>query len=89
LVYIKPSRLRKIEGEEPGGDNMLKNLMWQMFKNTGNIEYFMQYRDVADKKPDFMTEAGSETALDGEQWRISKPGEWSSGKSQPETMTKY
>ncbi len=45
---------------------MIKNLMWQMFKNTGNIEYFMQYRDVTERKPDFMTEAGSETALDGE-----------------------
>jgi hypothetical protein len=60
------------------GDNMLKNIMWQMFEKTGNIEYFMQYRDV--KKPDFLTEAGTETALDGEQWRISKREEWSSGK---------
>jgi len=68
---------------------MLKNLMWQMFKSTGNIEYFMQYKDVNDKKPDFMTEAGSETALDGEQWRTSKQGEWSSGKSQPEITIKY
>ncbi|NLN66474.1 MAG: hypothetical protein GX144_13940 [Clostridiaceae bacterium] len=57
---------------------MLKNIMWQMFEKTGNIEYFMQYRDV--KKPDFLTEAGTETALDGEQWRISKREEWSSGK---------
>ena len=42
---------------------MLKNLIWQMFKNTGNIEYFMQYRDVSEKKPDYKTEAGSETVL--------------------------
>jgi len=79
----------KIEGEKTEGDIMLKNLIWQMFKNTGNIEYFMQYRDVSDHKPDFKIEAGSETALDGEQWRTSKPGGWSSGKSQPETTTKY
>ncbi|MBP7174832.1 MAG: hypothetical protein KBA53_01270 [Thermoclostridium sp.] len=59
---------------------MIRNLMWQMFKNTGNIEYFMQYRDITDKKPDFMTEAGSEPLMDGEKWRTSKSGEWSSGK---------
>lgn len=59
---------------------MLKNMMWQMFKNTGNIEYFMQYRNVTDKKPDFLTEAGSETIVDGKKWHISKPEGWSSGR---------
>lgn len=59
---------------------MLKNLTWQMFKQTGNIEYFIQYKDLDDKKPDFFTEAGSETALDGAKCRMSKLEEWLSEK---------
>ncbi len=59
---------------------MLKDLMWEMFKNTGKIDYFMQYKRIRDKKPDFLTEAGSDTALDGGKCRMSKPEEWSSGK---------
>lgn len=59
---------------------MLKNMLWQMFKKTGEIDYFIQYKEINDKGPDFMIEAGSEIHSDGEKWRISKPKEWSSGK---------
>lgn len=59
---------------------MLKDIAWQMFKKTGNIEYFLQYRGLDKKSSDFLTEAASDTALDGEKWRMSKPEEWLSGK---------
>ncbi|NLX76120.1 MAG: YqzL family protein [Clostridiaceae bacterium] len=58
----------------------MKDLAWQMFKKTGNIEYFLQYKNLEKGKSDFSTEAASDTVLDGEKWRMSKPGEWSSGK---------
>lgn len=67
MVYINRLWLRKIEVKNDGeGDVMLKNIAWQMFAKTGNIEYFMQYKDLRDRRVDFMTEAGAETALDGE-----------------------
>lgn len=59
---------------------MLKNLMWQMFEKTGDIEYFLNYKGLKEKRPDFMTEAGMDITLDGEKWLTSKPEEWSSGK---------
>ncbi len=59
---------------------MLKNLTWQMFKNTGNIEYYIQYRDVKESEPDFLTEAGADSSWDGEKWHTSRPEEWLSGK---------
>lgn len=62
------------------GKFMLKDLVWQMFKNTGNIDYFIQYRSLNEQTPDFYTEAGSDIALDGEKCRTSKPEEWLSGK---------
>lgn len=59
---------------------MLKDLAWQMFKKTGNIEYFLHYKSLDKNKSDFLTEAASDTVLDGEKCRMSKPKEWSSGK---------
>jgi hypothetical protein len=59
---------------------MLKNLVWQMFKKTGGIEYFLQYKALNNSDENFMTEASSEITLDGEKCRISKPEDWSSGK---------
>jgi len=59
---------------------MLKDLAWQMFKKTGNIEYFLQYKSLDKNKPDFNMEAASDTVLDGEKCHMSKPEEWSHGK---------
>ncbi|HEY8420476.1 MAG TPA: hypothetical protein VIL05_01875 [Thermoclostridium sp.] len=59
---------------------MLKDMAWQMFKKTGNIEFFLQYKSLDGKKPDFNIEAASETFLDGEKCRMSEPEEWSSEK---------
>ncbi|NLM11038.1 MAG: hypothetical protein GX213_09770 [Clostridiaceae bacterium] len=62
---------------------MLKDIAWQMFKKTGNIEYFLQYKSLDRKKSDFNTfntEAASDIVLDGEKCRMSKPEEWLSGK---------
>lgn len=58
---------------------MLKDLAWEMFKKTGNIEFFLQYKSL-DPKPDFNIEAASDTVLDGGKCRMSKPEEWSSEK---------
>ncbi len=55
---------------------MIKHIAWSMFKNTGDIEYYMQYRDSDSNKPDFSIEAGSETIVDGERWRTLKPKDW-------------
>jgi len=57
---------------------MMKNLAWEMFKNTGNIECYMEY--IKDNKPDFSLEAGEETIVDGEKCHISKQKEWSHEK---------
>lgn len=54
---------------------MLKALIWQMFKNTGDIDYFIQYRRLKEQTPDFYTEAGSDIVLDGEKCHTSKPEE--------------
>lgn len=54
---------------------MLKDLAWQMFKKTGNIEFFLQYKSLDRKKNDFSTEAASDTSLDGEKCRMSKQKE--------------
>lgn len=59
---------------------MLKDIAWQMFKKTGKIEYFLQYKDLDEKRPDFFTEAASDTVLDGEKCLMSKPEEWLSEK---------
>ena len=55
---------------------MIKHLAWSMFKNTGNIEFYMQYRDTVNNKTDFSMEAGSETIVDGEKWHTLKPRDW-------------
>lgn len=57
------------------GIDMLKDLAWQMFKKTGNIEFFLQYKSLDRKKNDFSTEAASDTSLDGEKCRMSKQKE--------------
>jgi hypothetical protein len=59
---------------------MLKDLIWQMFKNTGDIDYFIQYRSLKEQTPDFYTEAGSDIVLDGEKCHTLKPEEWLSEK---------
>jgi hypothetical protein len=59
---------------------MLKALIWQMFKNTGDIDYFIQYRSLKEQTPDFYTEAGSDIVLDGEKCHTLKPEEWLSEK---------
>ncbi|NLY18291.1 MAG: hypothetical protein GX045_04950 [Clostridiaceae bacterium] len=59
---------------------MLKDLAWNMFKSTGNIEYYIQYRNVKNNKPDFSIEAGEENIVDGEGCLISKQKESLPGK---------
>jgi hypothetical protein len=59
---------------------MMKNLAWKMFKNTGNIESYMEYKNIKDNKPDFSVEVGEETIVDGEKCHISKQKEWSHEK---------
>jgi len=54
---------------------MLKDFAWQMFKKTGNIEFFLQYKNLDRMNRDFSTEAASDTDLDGEKCRMSKPKE--------------
>ncbi|AGI39993.1 YqzL family protein [Thermoclostridium stercorarium] len=55
---------------------MLKDLAWQMFKKTGNIEFFLHYKNLdRSGNKDFSTEAAADTDLDGEKCRMSKPGE--------------
>ena len=45
---------------------MLKDIAWKMFKETGNIEYFLRYKEIDEKNTDFLTEVASEIVLDGE-----------------------
>lgn len=59
---------------------MIKDLMWNMFKNTGNIEYYMQYKNIRGKKADFSVEAGEENVVDGERCHIAKQKESLHGK---------
>ncbi len=59
---------------------MITDLMWKMFLSTGNIEYFMQYRDIKERNFDFYSDAGQKNVLDGGKWRTSKQKEWLSGK---------
>ena len=78
LVYINHSTEQKIHIISfVEGDNMLKDIAWKMFKQTGNIEYFLQYKEINEKNTDFLTEAASDIALDGEKCRMSKQEEWS------------
>lgn len=58
----------------------MKNLAWTMFKNTGNIECYMEYKNMKDNKPDFGIEAGEEPIVDGEKCHILKQKEWSHEK---------
>jgi len=53
---------------------MLKDLAWQLFKKTGNIEFFLQYKNLekTERSLDFSTEAASAMDLDGEKCRMSK-----------------
>lgn len=59
---------------------MIKKLTWKMFENTGNIEYYLQYRNIKRIEPEFKMEAGEEVIVDGVKCRMSKPGAWLSGK---------
>lgn len=54
---------------------MIRNIAWAMFKNTGNVGYYMQYKNIEVNKPDFSVEAGSEIIVDGGKCHISKQKE--------------
>ncbi|NLK69728.1 MAG: YqzL family protein [Clostridiaceae bacterium] len=54
---------------------MLKDIAWKMFKETGNIEYFLRYKEIDEKNTDFLTEVASEIVLDGEKCHMSKQEE--------------
>jgi hypothetical protein len=28
----------------------MKNILWQLFKSTGKIEYYMKYKELEDEK---------------------------------------
>lgn len=62
------------------GDIMIKDLTWNMFKNTGNIEYYIQYRNMKGNKPDFSIEVSDEIVVDGERCHMSRQKESLSGK---------
>lgn len=32
------------------GDNMNKELLWDLFKNTGKIEYYIKYKELEKKQ---------------------------------------